>query len=129
MNTSRRAYLISGALYLLSALPALVLLIAGKLVGMRNGYLLLSLVGVPVGTLLMIFGTGRVAANSKSEIGIRVGYIGIAFLVFLLGSLFVVRMGAERFMTSVVFCAMASSYIAIVAMVFLIAALASREQG
>ena len=129
MNTSRRAYIISGGLYLASALPALVLLIAGKLLGMRNGYLLLSLVGVPVGMLLMVFGTGRVATNSKSEIGVRVGYIGIAFLVFLLGSLFGVQMGAERLMTSVVFCAMASSYIAMVAMVFLIAALASREQG
>ena len=129
MNTSPRAYLISGALYLVSALPALGLLIAGKLLGMRNGYLLLSLIGVPVGMLLVAFGTGRVTTNSKSEIGVRVGYMGIAFLVFLLGSLIGVRMGVEPLMTSVVFCAMASSYIAIVAMVFLIAALVSREHG
>jgi len=127
-TASRRGYLISGVLYLVSALPALGLLIAGKLLGMRNGYLLLSMMGIPLGVLLLIFGTGRVTPNSRSEIGVRMGYIGIAFLVFLLGSLIGVRLGVEPLMTSVVFCAMASSYIAIVTMVFLIAAIAGRER-
>lgn len=127
MNMARRGYLISGALYVACGLPALGLLIAGKLLGMRNGYLLLSLATLPLGALLLAFGTGRLTPNSRSEIGVRVGYIGLAFVLFLLGSWIGVQAGVEPLMTSVWFCAMASSYIALVTMVLLIAAVVSPE--
>lgn len=127
MNTAPRGYLISGTLYLVSGLPALGLLIAGRLLDMRNGYLLLSLAALPLGALLLAFGTGRLTPNPRSEIGVRVGYIGLAFLLFLLGSWIGVQMGVEALMTSVGFCAMVSSYIAMVTMVLLVAAVVSRE--
>ena len=120
-------YLTSGILYILVGLPGFVLLVLGRLFETRNPYLLISLLGIPLGTLLIAFGSGKLGKNSKSDVGLRVGYIGLAFILFMFGSLAGVKMGVEPLMTSVVFCRTASSYLALVALVFLIVAVVSRR--
>lgn len=123
-----RGYLSAGILYILVGLPGLVLLVTGRLIETRNPYLLLSLLGIPVGALLIAFGSGKVARNSKSDVGVRVGYIGLGFILCMLGSLAGVKLGVEPLMTSVVFCGTASSYLALVTLVFLAVGAFSRRK-
>jgi len=120
-------YIVVGVLYFILSLPGWALLAAGKLVEIRNVYLLISLMGAPLGLLFLAFGTGRLPRNSKSGTGLRLGYIGLAFAFFTLGAVAGVFMGAEKLRTAVQFCAMASSYLALVTLVFLTAAAFSRR--
>jgi len=121
-------YLTSGILYILVGLPGLMLLVLGRLFETRDPYLLISLLGIPLGILLVAFGLGKIGKNSRSDVGVRVGYIGLAFILCMLGSLAGVKLGVEPLMTSVVFCGTASSYLALVALVFLIVAAVSRRK-
>lgn len=120
-------YLVSGASFVVLSLPAWFFLLAGRLMDGRDPYLFLSLFWAPLGILLIVFGLGKLARNSKSGIGVRIATMGLSFAVFMYGSKLGVKLGVESLGTSVVFCAMASSYLSLVAFVFLIAALAQRS--
>jgi hypothetical protein len=120
-------YIVVGILYFILSLPGWALLAAGKLVETRNVYLLISLMGAPLGLLFLAFGTGRLPRNSRSGTGIRVGYIGLAFAFFTLGAVVGVSLGVGKLQTAVQFCAMASSYLALVTLAFLMAAAFSRR--
>jgi hypothetical protein len=74
-------------------------------------YLILSLASIPAGLLLLAAGTGRLPRSGKSGIGLRVSFLGIAFSLFLLGSWIGVATGAPALRTSMIFCAMAASYL------------------
>jgi hypothetical protein len=112
-----------GIIYIVLSLPAWGLLIAGKLFEIRNFYLLISVMGLPLGVLFLGFGTGRRALNSRSDTAIRVSYIALAFIAFLFLFELMVRGGATLFMTAVLFCAMAGSFLSLLTLVFLVAAL------
>ena len=116
----RSHYLATGALYILGAFPGAVFLLRGEFLGSVNPYLLLPLVGVLPGLLLVAAGLGRLPVGSRSGIGLRVAYIGISFTVFMMLSLAGVAAGVEPLGTSVVFCATAASYLALVSLVFLV---------
>jgi hypothetical protein len=120
-----RGYLLAGALYVLLSLPGWTALLLGRLFASRNPYLLISLLGAPVGVLLLVFGMGRPSPNSRSGTAIRFAVLGLVFLLLALGSQVGVGAGVEPLKTSVAFCVMASSYLALVALVFLIAAVVS----
>jgi len=104
-----------GVLCLLASLPSWAFLLAGRLTESRNPFLLLPFTGVIPGVLLLGFGTGRLRITPLCDAGMRVAGIALAFVVCLLGSWAGVAMGVEPLMTSVRFCAMASSYLAILA--------------
>ena len=112
-----------GIIYIILSLPAWGLLIAGKLFEIRNFYLLISVMGLPLGALFLGFGTGRRALNSRSDTALRVSYIALAFIAFLFLFELMVRGGATLFMTAVLFCAMAGSFLSLLTLVFLVAAL------
>jgi hypothetical protein len=117
-------YLLLGGLFLLASAPGWVSLGMGTLFASRNPYLLLSLLGTPVGGLLLVFGTRRIAPNSRSRTAVRFAILSLAFLVLALGSELGVQAGFQPLRTSVGFCVMASSYLALATLVFLVRALA-----
>ncbi len=112
-----------GIIYIILSLPAWGLLIAGKLFEIRNFYLLISVMGLPLGALFLGFGTGRRALNSRSDNALRISYIALAFIAFLFLFELMVRGGASLFITAVLFCAMAGSFLSLLTLVFLVAAL------
>lgn len=114
---SQRTYLRIGVLYLILGLPGLAWLAAGRLFASRDIYLLTSLLGVPLGVLFVLFGAGKFPRNSRSWYAVRVAVLSLFFAALLLTSLLAVRLGAGMFMTSARFCLMASSYLALVALV------------
>lgn len=119
-----RGYLVSGILYLAMSLPVLGLLVTRGL-DPRYAHLLGLLTGAPLGILLILAGSGRLATGSRSWISLRIGIIGLAFGFFGAGFLVAVGLGVEPLLTAFRFCAVASSYLALVALVFLIAGAAS----
>jgi hypothetical protein len=114
-----------GAIYILLSLPAWGLLIAGRLFEIRNFYLLISLMGLPLGALFLVFGTGRRRLNSRSGTALRLAYMALAFILFLFVFELLVKEGAPFFLTAVLFCAMAGSFLSLLTLVFLVAALFS----
>ncbi len=120
---SPATYLRVGVIYILLSLPAWGMLVAGRLFAVRNPYLLLDLGSLPLGALFLWFGLGRRPLNNRSGIALRISYLSIFFVLVYGFSVLGVRLGAEALMTSVGFCAMASSYLAILTFVFLVGAL------
>jgi len=112
-----------GAIYILLSLPAWGLLAAGRLFDIRNFYLLISLMGLPLGALFLVFGTRRRPINSRSGTALRLAYMALAFILFLFVFELMVKSGAYFFLTAVLFCAMAGSFLSILTLVFLVAAL------
>jgi hypothetical protein len=119
---SRRTYLRVGVFYLILGAPGLVWLATGGLLASRNIYLLTSLLGLPLGALFVLFGTGKFPRNTRSWYAIRVAVLSLFFAGLLLLSLFVVRLGGVMFVTSARFCLMASSYLGLVSLVLGISA-------
>ncbi len=111
---SPRAYLRAGVLYLILALPGIAALLAGRLFASRDIHLLASLLGVPLGTLFLLFGFRRPAPNRRSWYALRVAVLSLFFAFLLVASLGAVRLGAEAFATSAGFCLMAASYLGLV---------------
>lgn len=114
-----RPYRIVGALCLFVSLPSWALLVLGRLAESRNPFYILPFVGTIPGALLLAFGSGGLRRSSLSDTGLRVAGIGLAFLVFLLGSWAGVALGVFPLMTSVRFCAMTASYLGLLATVLL----------
>ena len=123
-----RPYRIVGLLCLGVSLPSWVFLVLGRLAESRNPFYLLPFAGTIPGVLLLAFGSGRLRRSSLSDTGLRVAGIGLAFVVFLLGSWAGVGLGVFPLMTSVRFCAMISSYLGFLATILLaVAALRGRR--
>jgi len=112
-----------GLAYVLLSVPSWALLLAGRLFEGRNPHLLLALAGLPLGALFLLFGRGRLRGNTQSAVAVRLGAMAVFLVIVLLGSLLVARAaGVEQLMTSVLFCGMAASYLSLVALGLLIAA-------
>jgi hypothetical protein len=110
------------------SLPSWAFLVLGRLAESRNPFYLLPFAGTIPGVLLLGFGSGHLRRSSLSDTGLRVAGIGLAFVVFLLGSWAGVALGVFPLMTSVRFCAMTSSYLGLLATVLLtVAAIRGRR--
>ncbi len=123
------AYVRVGALYVLASLPGWVALVAGRLLEGRDPNLLLSLGGLPVGILFILFGVGRLTRNGKSEVAVRIGLIASSLIVFGVVSWLAMQGGWQGFEISVRFCTMAASYLSLIAVGFLVAALVTRKEA
>ena len=128
MRTWKRAsYTRIGVIYMLATLPALVMLVLGKLGEVRNPYLLLSLGGLPLGLLFVLVGLGRTRQNERTEIAVRIALIALTFVVCALLSVIGVKAGIEPLETSVLFSCMAASYISVITLGFMIAGLFKKD--
>jgi len=122
------AYYRLGGFFILSALPGWVFLGMGRLLQSRNPHLLLSLAGLPLGILFILFGRDILPRNSKSDIGARIGFLGACFVALAYLSWAAVQGGVPLLMTSVLFCSMTASYLSLLAFGFLVAAWVGRKQ-
>jgi hypothetical protein len=117
------AYAGVGIVYIVGSLPGWFLLLTGGLAENRNPYLILSLPGLLLGGLFFAIGLGRLPRTKRAGTAIRVAFFALSFAFFALLFRGGVQMGEERFLTAVLFCAMAASYLSLVALVLLIVAL------
>ena len=125
MNRSR-SYLRTGGIQVALSLPGAAVLL-GALAD--RPHLILSLASLPAGILLLTAGTGRLRRSGKSGIGLRVSFLGIAFSLFLLGSWIGVATGAEALRTSMIFCAVAASYLNLLSAGLLVAGAVGGKAG
>lgn len=120
---NQRTHMRLGVIYVLLSLPGWVAFVMGRLFETRNVYLLFSLMGLPLGLLYLVFGRGLRPPVSRSGHAVRVGVLALGFIAIMFLSLAGVKLGMEKLMTAVQFCAMAGSYLSLLALVFLVAAL------
>jgi hypothetical protein len=76
----------------------------------------------------VLFGAGVLAPNRHSLSALRFATLGLGFALCLLGGMLGLRLGAPQLLTVVVFSGMAFSYLALVTLGFLIAALAANRK-
>lgn len=119
-------YLVMGGVFLLASAPGWIALVLGTLFASRNPYLLMAFLGTPVGVLFVVLGRRNTRPNSQSRIASRFAILSLSFLIMALGSELAVRLGWEAMVTSAGFCFMASSYLALATLVFLVRALARK---
>jgi hypothetical protein len=121
------AYAAVGIVYIVGSLPGWVLFLTGRLAENRNPYLLLSLPGLFLGSLFLSIGVGRLSRTKRTGTAVRVAFLALSFGFFALLFRGGVELGDERFLTAVLFCAMAASYLSLVAFVLLVMALLRRS--
>ena len=118
-----------GVIYVLLSLPGWGAFLLGRLFESRNVYVLFSLMGLPLGVLFLVFGRGIRPLVSRTGHAARVAVLALGFLAVMLLSRAGVELGAEKLQTAVAFCAMTSSYLSLLALVFLVAALFQRQSA
>ena len=116
----RPAYIAIGAIYALLSVPAWWAVATGALVARKEPHLLLAFAGTPAALGFLAYGLGWGNENRRTWMALRVSWMSLAFAVFLLGFLIGVRTGKEPLMTAVLFCGVAASYLAFVALVLLL---------
>ena len=114
------AYRLIGAVYVLLGTPALIGLFAGWVRRGGNPYLAMSLMGIPLGILFMMFGFGRFKLTALSQTAAMLAIAGVINLLFMWGASIIVRSGREGFGTAYGFFAVAASFLALVAFVLLV---------
>ena len=124
---SPRTWTRLGAIYVLLSLPGWGAFVLGRLFETRNAYLLFSLMGLPLGLLFLVFGRGLRPPVSRCGHAARVAFLALSFMAILFLSFAGVKLGLAKLMTAVQFCAMAASYLSLLALVFLVAALFQRR--
>jgi hypothetical protein len=121
LNLSQFRFL--GVVFILLALPAAGLLVTGNLQRGGNAYVPLSLGGLLLGGLYLLYGTGRYVDSFPAEAAAKIGWIALIQFPFMLGAWMLMRSGQAGFEIAYRFLGMFISFLAILAVVFIIAAL------
>ena len=112
-------YRVVGSLYLILGAPSLVFWLTGRIQELHNDFLIISIGGIPLGFMLLMFGFGKFPMNRLSNMALRFAIIALSANVPLLISLQMARLGFGSFQSGITFSALLITLASLASFIFI----------
>lgn len=116
------AYRITGLLYIAAGAPATIALAVGNMQRGGEPYFALSIVGVPIGALYLLFWRRPERRTKLTDHAVRLGMFTLLQILFAWVFKGITAAGYEKFLTAYWFMAMFASFLSLFAAALLISA-------